>query len=259
MDALEDFTSFRFGHDGRERTVYRKGQGPAVIVMHEMPGITPEVARFGRRVADAGFTVFMPSLFGKPGAKGSSLAFLKAFAQVCVSREWKLLSENKASPVVDWLRALGRHAHQQIGGRGIGAIGMCITGNFALTMALDPEMMAPVLSQPSLPVTGFGDKEARLHASPEALAEIRRRHAADGLRVIGLRFEGDKLCRKERFDALEAALGPAFDQVELRDDSARTRPASPHSVLTKELIDEAGQPTHEALEQVLAFFAERLR
>jgi hypothetical protein len=136
---------------------------------------------------------------------------------------------------------------------------MCVTGNFALTMALDPEMMAPVLSQPSLPATGFGDKEAKLHASPEAIAEIRRRNAADGFRVIGLRFEGDKLCRKERFDALQTALGPAFERVELPDDSARTRPASPHSVLTRELIDEAGQPTHQALEKVLAFFAERLR
>ena len=172
MDALDDFTRFDFRHDGHSKRVYRKGDGPPVIVIHEMPGITLAVARFGRRVADRGFTVFMPSLFGTDGKRANGLAYLTSFAQVCISRQFALFAENRSGPVVDWLRALvrahagrvgnsgrclrlralARQVHNEIGGRGVGVVGMCLTGNFALTMAIDPEVMAPVLAQPSLPL-----------------------------------------------------------------------------------------------------------
>ncbi|HEY0044425.1 MAG TPA: dienelactone hydrolase family protein [Allosphingosinicella sp.] len=252
MDALEDFTTFRFSHTGKTRTVYRKGAGPAVIVMHEMPGITPDVARFARRVAAAGFSVFMPSLFGKPGGEEGRLPMARAFAQVCISREWSLLATDKASPVVDWLRALAAYAFAEIGGRGVGAVGMCITGNFALTMALDPYMVAPVLAEPSLPLRD----PSGIHAAPETLAHLRKRHAEEGLTVLGLRFQGDKFCMRPRFDALKRELGDGFERVELPASAGRTR--APHSVLTRELVDEAGHPTRAALDRVLGFLGERL-
>lgn len=258
MDPLTDFDTFPFAHGGSTRTVYRKGAGPAVLVMHEMPGITPEVARFARKVADAGFTVFMPSLFGKPGKEAGKIDFGREFVKACVSREFSLLAKHHSSPVTDWLRALAKDAHGKAGGRGVGAVGMCITGNFALTMCLDPEMQAPVLAQPSLPWPPTGERAAAVHAPAEALAEIRRRHAEDGLKVIGLRFEGDRLCRAKRFETLARELGPAFEPIVLRDESAATRESSPHSVLTKELIDREGEATHDALQRVLSFLRERL-
>ena len=259
MDRLDDFEAFPFFHEGRLRTVYRRGEGPPVIIIHEMPGITPEVARFARRVADRGFTVFLPSLFGRDGGQATGGAFLAAFAQICISREFALLAENRAGPVVDWLRGLARHVHSMLGGRGVGIVGMCLTGNFALTMALDPEVVAPVLAQPSLPIPSIGRKASALHAPPEALAAIRRRYAEDGLKVVGLRFKGDRKCPPERFETLRLELGEAFEGHELEDESAASGRKRPHSVLTAELIDEEGEPTRVALERVLGYFDERLR
>lgn len=257
MDPLDDFTRFDFWNGGQTRRVYRKGDGPPVIVIHEMPGITPAVARFGRRVADAGYTVFMPSLFGTDGKKANGLAYLSSFAQVCISRQFALFAENRSGPVVDWLRALARKVHSETGARGVGVVGMCLTGNFALTMAIDPEVMAPVLAQPSLPL---GRKRGHaVNASPEALRAVRDRHARDGLKVIGLRFEGDEICPPERFATLHRELGPAFEGHELKDSSARTGSAHPHSVLTTELIDREGEPTRTALDRVLGYFEERLK
>jgi dienelactone hydrolase len=260
MDSLDDFTTFPFSDGQWQRIVYRKGTGPAVVVMHEMPGITPACVHFACRVVDAGFTVFMPSLFGRPGAPPTGASFGREFAQLCVNREFSLLAANHASPATDWLRALARRAFDEIGGRGVGAVGMCITGNFALTMALDPHLLAPVLSQPALPWSPFGGGDDDVHAAPATLAALRRRHEQDpGFRVIGLRFEGDRLCKAARFQTLERELGDAFEGIALEDRFAGTRARHPHSVLTKELIDEDGQPTHKALNAVLAFFAERLR
>lgn len=263
MDPLDDFTRFDFWHDGYTKRVYRKGDGPPVIVIHEMPGITPLVARFGRRVADHGFTVFMPSLFGADGKKPRSrLDYLPSFAQVCISRQFALFAENRSGPVVDWLRALARKVHEEIGARGVGVVGMCLTGNFALTMAVDPEVMAPVLAQPSLPLCELpfcGKLGRAVNASPETLKAVRDRHAEDRLKVIGLRFRGDTLCPPERFETLRRELGPAFEDHELEDSSARTGRAAPHSVLTDELVDREGEPTRAALDRVLGYFEERLK
>jgi dienelactone hydrolase len=255
MDGLEDFTRFDFEHDGRIRRVYRKGSGPPVIVIHEMPGITPEVARFARRVADHGFAVFMPSLFGTDGKEARRIDYLVNFARICISRQFALLSANRTGPVVDWLRALARRLHSEIGGRGVGVVGMCITGNFALTMALDPEVVAPVLAEPSLPLC----RGRAVHAPPEALQAVRDRYALDGFKVIGLRFKGDTKCPPERFDTLRRELGPAFDWRELENSSARTGRSDPHSVLTFELIDREGEETRAALDLVLGYLEERLK
>ena len=145
--TLDGFSSFSFTHDGKTRTVYQRGSGPGVVVMHEVPGITPPVAAFARRVADDGFSVYVPHLFGTPG-KAETLPYaLASMLRCCVSREFKVLAANESSPITDWLRALCRHAHAQCGGPGVGAIGMCMTGNFALALMVDPCVMAPVLSQ----------------------------------------------------------------------------------------------------------------
>ena len=122
--ALEGFDSFPFTHAGATRTVHCLGSGPGVVLMHEIPGITPEVERFARRVADEGFRVFLPHLFGTPGKSLSTPYMLGQMARACISREFSVLAKGESSPITDWLRALCRHAHAECGGLGVGAIGM---------------------------------------------------------------------------------------------------------------------------------------
>lgn len=257
---LEGFTESSFNHDGVERTLYRRGHGPGIIVMHEIPGITPQVAHFGRRIADAGFSVVMPDLFGTPGKPLSVPYIAGQLARACISREFHVLASHASSPITDWLRALCRQIHSEIGGRGVGAIGMCLTGNFALALAMDPCLMAPVLSQPSLPFPMGPERRAALHLSSSGLACLKRRVREDQVRVLGLRFNGDPMCPPERFETLRRELGNAFEGIEI--DAAHANPdaAKPaHSVVTTHLIDEEGQPTRAALDRVIAFFGEQLR
>ena len=47
-NALDAFTETQFTDEGETRTVYRAGSGPGVVVMSEMPGITPNVAAFAQ-------------------------------------------------------------------------------------------------------------------------------------------------------------------------------------------------------------------
>lgn len=259
MDDLSDFATFTFDHAGCERKVYRKGKGPAVIVMHEVPGVSVEVIRFARKIADADFTVFMPHLFGQVGKKTTELDRVAMLVKLCISHEFHVLAENRSSPVVDWLRALGRHAMQEIGGRGVGAVGMCVTGNFALTMTLDPWIVAPVMAHPSFPLPITPKKASAVHATPEVLANARRRIREEGMKVLGVRFEDDVLfCRAARFETLRRELGDGFEGIELPSSSSAPHPEPPHSVVTIGLIDRAGEPTRTAVDRILSFLSERL-
>src|SRR3954470_19413541 len=200
-DPLEDFTRRDITCNGTAKLVYVAGSGPAVIVMTEMPGISPHVARFARWVRDAGFTVYMPSLFGRDGAVPQVEEGTAVVQRACVSAEFRALSANETSPVTQWLRALARLAHRECGGPGVGAIGMCFTGNFALTMMLEPAMLAPVLSQPALPL----NDPAGTGMAPEELAAVKARLERDDLTVLAYRFEGDRFCQAQRFAAFSEA------------------------------------------------------
>src|SRR3982751_371815 len=236
-DPLEDFTRREITLDGVTKRVYVAGSGPAVIVMAEMPGISPHVARFARWVRGAGFTVYMPSLFGRDGAVPGAEEGAAIFQRACVSAEFRALAANASSPVTKWLRSLARLAHGECGGPGVGAIGMCFTGNFALSMMLEPAMLAPVLSQPSLPL----DDPGGLNIAPSELAEVRGRLDREDLTVMAYRFAGDRFCKAERFAAYSAALGDRFIARVLPDESANRQSlapffehlvACPHSVVT---------------------------
>jgi dienelactone hydrolase len=262
-DPLEDFDPRAVTLDGVAKVVHVAGSGPAVIVMTEMPGISPHVARFARWVRDAGFTVYMPSLFGRDGAVPGAEEGAAVFQRACVSAEFRVLAANESSPVTVWLRALARLAHDEQGGPGVGAIGMCFTGNFALSMMLEPAMLAPVLAEPTLPL----DDPAALEIAPDELVAVRERLEREDLTVMGFRFAGDPFCRAQRFAAYSQALGDRFIGRVLPDSAANPDTAPffehvvrhPHSVVTAHLIDEAGQPTIAARDEILAFFARRLR
>lgn len=267
-DPLSDFEKTTFTHDGKTRTIYRQGEGPAVLVIAEMPGITPKVADFARKVVGIGCTAVMPHLFGEPGRDpdprahgrlGGLATFVRPMVPACISREFTVLATGRSSPVVDWLRALAASEHERCGGPGVGAIGMCFTGGFALAMATDDRLLAPVLSQPSMPFGIGAARRRNIDISPEELEVVKGRCAAEGLKVIGMRFTGDRLVPPERFDFLREQLGDAFVAIELDDDAAKPDAAvPPHSVVTEHLVDEPGEPTRDALDTVLELFRERL-
>ncbi len=267
-DDLHDFQRTEFSHGGKTRAVYRSGTGPAVIVIAEVPGITPKVLDFARRVVAIGCTVVLPHLFGDPGrdpdpkAHGmpATAAYMAStLVPICVSREFVTLAKGKTSPVVTWLRALAADEHERCGGPGVGAIGMCFTGGYALAMATDDRLLAPVLSEPSNPFPVTRSRRRTIDISRADLEVVKNRCANQGLEVLGLRFKGDRLVPGARFDFLRAELGKAFVAVELEDESANPDALMPaHSVVTEHLIDEPGQPTRVALDQVLDLFRSRL-
>jgi len=259
-DALSGFTESTFTHEGLHRRVFRAGSGPAVIVIHEVPGVTPEVAAFARRVVDHGFSVRMPSLFGTPGKAMTTGYVIRSLTRACVASEFTALALDRTSPIIGWLRALATEAHAQCGGPGVGAVGMCFTGGFALGMMVDERMLAPVLSQPSVPFPIGKKRKAALGISDDDLQRVKQR-AANGACVLGMRFTRDPAVPHERFETLRRELGDAFIAVEI--DSSKGNPHGisrfAHSVLTEHFVDAADHPTRAALDRVLAFFDEHLR
>jgi len=261
-DPLADFTPCQITLNEVTKRVYVTGSGPAVIVMTEMPGISPHVARFARWVRDAGFTVYMPSLFGRDGVVATAEEGAAVFQKACVSAEFRAFAGKGSSPVTLWLRALAKLAHAECGGPGVGAIGMCFTGTFALSMMLEPAVLAPVVSQPSLPM----DDPAGTGLDATDLKVVRQRLESEDLTVMAYRFEGDAFCRAQRFAAFSEALGERFVARVMPDSAANQDTApffkryvtTPHSVVTAHLIDEAGQPTLAARDEILAFFSSRL-
>jgi dienelactone hydrolase len=258
-DALDGFKRETFSAGGTTRPLYRIGSGPAVIVISEMPGITPGVAGFGRTVAEAGFTAVLPHLFGDDGRAPTVGYTMASLARACINREFTVFAQGKTSPIINWLRPLAAAEHTRCGGRGVGVVGMCFTGGFALGMMVDDVVRAPVLSQPSLPFPVTRSLRRDVGLSPADVERVQQRAAA-GTCVLGLRFTGDTFSPPERFEHLRELLGDAFVAVEL--DSSEGNPHGhkkrAHSVLTEDLDDRPGTPTRAALDQVLQFFTNQL-
>lgn len=256
---LDGWTRSEHTHDGITRDVYRAGTGTAVIVIHEVPGITPRVEEFGRMVVGRGHTVFMPSLVGTPGRAPSGGYLAQSMLRVCIAREFANLATRTTSPIIAWLRSLARDAHAECGGPGVGAVGMCFSGGFALAMMVDDTLIAPVLSQPSMPFAIGKARSADLGLSDADLERVKARAAA-GCEVLGLRFDHDQLVSDARWRRLHDELGDRFIAVDL--DSAPGNPYGhkkrAHSVLTEDLDDRPGTPTRAALDQVLDFFDSKL-
>jgi dienelactone hydrolase len=257
--ALEGFTKESFEADGKRRDVYRAGHGPAVVIISEMPGITPLVAEFGRRVVAAGCTAVMPRIFGDPGRPVSGVYALQSMGPACVSKEFAAFALKKTSPITVWLRKLAAAEHERCGGPGVGVVGMCFTGGFALAMMVDDIVLAPVLSQPSLPLPLNKKHKADMGISDADLARVKER-TAQGACLLGLRFSHDPFCFEARFATLRRELGDAFIAVEIDSSPGNPHghPKNAHSVLTEHLQDREGTPTRAALDQTLTFFREKL-
>lgn len=212
MTLLDGWASGEHTAGSTTHPTYRSGTGPAVVVIHEIPGITPEAVAFAEEVVAAGFTVVMPHLFGTPGASLTVGTTASALRQVCVSNEFTKLACGVTTPLAGWLRSLARELHDELGGPGVGAIGMCFTGGFALAMMVDTSVVAPVVAQPSTPFAVTPRRARDLNLSPGDLARVKERAAA-GCQVLGLRYKGDPMVGK-RFETLARELGDAFLAVE---------------------------------------------
>ncbi|GFG55452.1 dienelactone hydrolase [Mycolicibacterium agri] len=256
---LTGWTAAPFTAAGMTRDVYRKGDGPGVVLIPELPGLTPEVLALGNHLVDNGFSVAAPSLFGTPGAAVRPGA-VGVMLRSCVAREFAAFATNADRPVAHYLRALARDLNAKTPGKGVGVIGQCFTGGFALAAAVDDSVLAPVLSQPSLPLP-LTPKQRRDPGLSEAELKVVERRAADeGLCAIGLRFSEDPLVPAERFKTLKDRLGDAFEVIEINSKKGNKHGFSrmAHSVLTLEVREEDAHPAYEARKRVVEFLTERL-
>lgn len=228
--------AWTFADGNISHVIYSAGKGPPVVVLHELPGMVPECLDLGLILAER-FRAHLPLLFGKPG----EFAMAKNIFRVCISSEIHAFAANKTSPLVDWIRALCRRVKSDSGAAGVGVIGMCLTGGFALATVADDAVVASVVAQPALPLIVH---KAALGISPDDQAAIRRRAAAmaPGC-VLGLRYAGDKIARREKIDTIKALIGDGFRSLEFE--------GSDHATLTVHR-----QP--QALQETIRFLSERL-
>jgi dienelactone hydrolase len=253
--TCEPFTAAGFTHD-----VYYRGSGPGVVLIPEMPGVHRGVLALGNHLVDNGFTVAIPSLYGTPGMSARSPALVPNLLRGCVAKEFAAIALNKERPVANYLRALARDLNAKTPGKGVGVIGQCFSGGFALAAAVDDSVLAPVLSQPSVPLPLTPSMKRDPGLSEREMKIIEKRAADDGLCALGLRFSGDPMAPGERFTTLKERLGEAFEVIEI--DSAPGNAGGfgrmAHSVLTLEVREVDGQPAYEARKRMVEFLKERL-
>jgi dienelactone hydrolase len=230
------------------------------VLLPELPGLSPQVLGLADHLVEAGFTVAVPSLFGEPGRPVTPGYGMRTFAGACIRREFAAFARRADRPIAEYVRALARDLHARAGGPGVGVIGMCFTGGFALAAAVEPAVLAPVASQPSVPFPMGEGRKRDLGMSDRERAAVSERVRTEGLCLLGLRFSEDKVSPKERFEALAAEFGPGWRAIPID-----SRPGNPHgigskehSVLTGPKADEPGHPTHEARAEVTALLQERL-
>jgi dienelactone hydrolase len=257
---LTGWTVAPFAAAGYTYDVYRKGEGPGVVLIPEMPGLHPGVLALGNHLVDNGFTVASPTLYGTPGAPALRAGAVPVMLRGCVAREFAAFATNADRPVAHYLRALARDLNEKTPGKGVGVIGQCWSGGFALAAAVDDSVLAPVLSQPSLPI-GLTRKHRRDPGLSEAeLKVIEQRAANEGLCAMGLRFSEDPLSPGDRFATLKARLGDAFEVIEINSKKGNEHGFGKmsHSVLTLEVRETDGHPAYEARKRVVEFLTARL-
>lgn len=239
---LPGYERFDLTAGGVSKPVYRAGSGPAVVLIHELPGMVPECVELGRKIAAEGFTVYMPLLFGAPMQNYG----VKPVLWACVWKEFSVLSAHGKSPAADWLRALSRKAFAERGGKGVAAIGMCFTGRFALSLMMDKELIAPVLCQPSSSYS-----ESALGIPEEEWDNAVTRSKEESIPVLGMRFEGDSLCRAARFNTLRGGFGERFREVVV--------PGAKHSILTLHFEDMSPEDKTRVWDELRSYLNERLK
>lgn len=260
VGTLEGWTRRPFSGGGQTYDCYERGSGPGVVLIPEIPGFTPEVVGLADHLVAEGFTVVVPSPFGTPGREASTGYVLATVARLCVASEFRAFALGSHRPFTDFLRALAVDLAGRTPGRGVGVIGMCFTGGFALAAAVDDSVAASVLSQPAMPFPVSKKRRADPTTSPAEFDRIAERAAAGSVCALGLRFSRDTAVPAARFATIAERLGDAFRVIEL--DSGPGNPGGfskgAHAVLTHEVRERPGHPAFEARREVVGFLRERL-
>lgn len=252
LDGFEPPFDHEDGSTGIMHRVYCTGGGPAVLLLHELPGMTEACIGWARELAERGFRVYLPLLFGAPRDNHSARHFLK----LCISREFRLFARGGGSPIAEWLRGLCRHIRERQGVDGLGVIGMCLTGNFAIGLIADEAVLAAVSSQPSLPMLWA---KSSLALSPQQLAAAQKR-SAGGVPLMCLRFSNDSISPSQKFEAIRKAFAGNFKPYVISSQPGNDAgiDADAHSVLTHPCADRDGHPARQARDEVVAFLDEHL-
>ena len=247
---LEGFEQRQFSFalsngDTVRHDIYEKGHGPVIVILQELPGICPDTLKFVDKIVAAGFKVVVPHLFGPLGKFAIGRNVVRLF---CVRKEINIFARNQTSPVVEWLKALCRNARERHGVSGVGVIGMCLTGNFAISLMADDSVLASVASQPSLPMFSQGS----LHMSDDDIALASERLDRHGP-MLAYKFESDKLCTQAKFDAIDTAFNQGRQRVKLT-----KIPGNKHALLTAHFIEGENSPTQQVLDEITQYFSEKL-
>ncbi len=260
VSTLEGWDRRPFTATGLTFDLFEKGSGPGVVLIPEVPGITPEVLGLAEHLVDSGFTVAVPSPFGDPGRPASAGYTTRVISRLCVSAEFLAFAANAHRPITDYLRAVAADLATRTPGRGVGVIGMCFTGSFALATAVDDAVLAPVMSEPSVPFPLGVRRRQDPGVSAEELDRVAERASAGSVCVMGLRFSEDAASPRSRFDTLRARLGNSFEVIELDSSPGNAGGFSKraHSVLTSEVREVPGHPALRARERMVEFLRERL-
>jgi len=221
--------------------------GPPILLLHELPGMTPQCFYLARLLAARGYTIYMPLIVGTPGKTSANFNALK----VLISGDF-YAQKDETSPIITSLRALRDEIHTRHPTQKMGVIGMCMSGNLPPAFLDCPYVKAVVLSQPALPTFGDG-KESKLALSRSDIKTARDSH----VQMLAFRFTTDKLSPEPRRLKFIETFGKQITFRALPID----HPA--HAVLTTELFDAPNHakptgPSAEALKELIAYLAVQL-
>ncbi|MCU1551158.1 MAG: dienelactone hydrolase [Glaciihabitans sp.] len=245
---------------GQTHDCYEKGSGPGVVLIPEIPGITPEVLGLAEHLVQSGFTVVVPSPFGVPGKADTGGYRMGVVLRLCVSSEFRAFATNAHRPITDYIRAVAANLASRTPAAGVGVIGMCFTGGFALAAAVSDDVLAAVMSQPAVPFPLGRARQLDPGMSEEEMNRVVERANAGEVCGLGLRFSNDVASPPARFKAIKRRLGDAFEYIQLDSSpgNAGHFASNAHSVLTNEVRDVPGHPALAARERVVEFLRKQL-
>ncbi len=260
ISSLNGWVRASFTGAGMTYDCYEKGSGPGVVLIPEVPGLTPQVLGLADHLVGEGFTVVMPSPFGEPGRPLTVGYAIRTVSRLCVSAEFRAFAVNAHRPITDYFRAVAADLAARTPGPGVGVIGMCFTGGFALAAAVDDSVLASVVSQPGVPLPVGRARQLDPTMSAEEFDRVAERASAGEVCALGLRFSEDSSSPRARFDTIKTRLGDKFEiiQIDSSKGNADGYSSSAHSVLTGELRETPPNQACAARERVVAFLRERI-
>jgi dienelactone hydrolase len=257
---MEGFDAYDFTASDLRHRVFSVGDGAPVLLLHELPGLAQPAIHMAFRLAGDGFQVHMPHLFGEL----QRYAPLRNYRALCISKEFARLRAGEDAPVVAWLKALVAEMCRRSGSERAGAIGMCVTGAFAIPLILAPNVRAAVAAQPAIPIsfahflfgTGADGKGRQLNVSEQELERAAERSRTAKIPLLAMRFLADRVCPHARMSRLRESFQ---EQVEIHELDAPSRifRRKPHAVLTEE-FDKGVESARLAYQRLTGFLHQHL-